>query len=60
MNSDVTAFYLDILPRFQAGVLIHIHEAPDKITKFRLKDFTVEVGTSARGEHSILGTEGRS
>jgi hypothetical protein len=25
-NSDVTALYLDILPRLQAGVLIHIHD----------------------------------
>lgn len=25
-NSDVTAFYLDILPRLQPGVLIHIHD----------------------------------
>lgn len=25
-NSDVTAFYLDILPRLKAGVLIHIHD----------------------------------
>jgi hypothetical protein len=26
MNSDVTAFYLDILPRLKSGVLIHIHD----------------------------------
>lgn len=26
MNSDVTAFYLDILPRLKPGVLIHIHD----------------------------------
>lgn len=25
-NSDVTAFYLDILPRLKPGVLIHIHD----------------------------------
>jgi Methyltransferase domain len=25
-NSDVTAFYLDILPRLKTGVLIHIHD----------------------------------
>ena len=25
-NSDVTAFYLDILPRLKSGVLIHIHD----------------------------------
>lgn len=26
MNSDVTAFYLDILPRLKSGVLIHLHD----------------------------------
>ncbi len=25
-NSDVTAFYLDILPRLKSGVLIHVHD----------------------------------
>jgi hypothetical protein len=26
MNSDVTVFFLDILPRLQRGVLVHIHD----------------------------------
>jgi hypothetical protein len=26
MNSDVTVFFLDILPRLRSGVLVHIHD----------------------------------
>jgi hypothetical protein len=47
-NSDVTAFFLDVLPRLKPGILVHVHDI------FLPADYPKEWATSLFSEQYIL------
>lgn len=58
MNSDVTAVFLDVLPRLRPGVLVHIHDVflpwdypPGWVERYYSEQYLLAVALLAEGPH---------
>ena len=56
MNSDVTVFFLEVLPRLKAGVLVHIHDIvlpcdypPEYVNRYYSEQYLLAAYLQARG-----------